>query len=143
MDCVNSREGKRSGAAVITTAANAPRLTWRYLRNTSHGSASRRLDNGEHDFGSWPRNPHHPVVQSGCIMSDPAQSRAVRAVILECLLAAGLGLLLLAVSAAQQLRTMNRLSADWGQLRSLLGLDLGGTPLGSEVAKFVGWQVAL
>jgi len=76
-------------------------------------------------------------------MSDPAQSRAVRAVILECLLAGGLGLLLLAASAAQQLRTMNRLSADWGQLSTLLGLDLGGTPLGTEVAKFVGWQVAL
>jgi arylsulfatase A-like enzyme len=53
------------------------------------------------------------------------------------------GLLLLAFNAWQQLRLMNRLTADWGQLSALLGLHLGGTPLGVEVRGFVACQLAL
>jgi len=76
-------------------------------------------------------------------MSHSARSRLPWAVILELLMAAGLGVLLLALSAWQQLGVMNRLSTDWGQLRELLGLHLSGTPLGAEVTRFIGWQVAL
>jgi len=63
--------------------------------------------------------------------------------LLEPLLAIGLGLLLLAFSAWQQLRLMNRLTADWEKLSELLGLHLGGTPLGLEVTRFVAWQLVL
>ncbi len=76
-------------------------------------------------------------------MSHSARPRLSWAVILELLMAGGLGVLLLAFSAWQQLGVMNRLSTDWGQLRELLGLDLSGTPLGTEVARFIGWQLAL
>jgi len=62
---------------------------------------------------------------------------------MELLLAAGLGLMLLAFNAWQQLQLMSRLTADWGELSALLGLHLGGTPLGREVARFVAWQLAV
>jgi len=67
----------------------------------------------------------------------------VRKVFIELLFASALGLLLLALGAWQQLSAMSNLTADWGQLRALLGLNLSGTPLGGEVMKFVVAQVAL
>lgn len=63
--------------------------------------------------------------------------------LLELSLATGLGLLLLAFTAGQQLRLMRRLTADWSQLSALLGLKLGGGPLGAEIVRFFSWQVAL
>src|SRR5690242_19199724 len=76
-------------------------------------------------------------------MSDPESARTARRALFDGLLAGGLGLVLLVASAAQQMRLMRGLSTDWGQLSRLLGLHLGSTPLGIEVANFVAWQVAL
>src|ERR1044072_9087756 len=76
-------------------------------------------------------------------MSDPTLGRSLRRRLSELLFAGGLGLLLLASGAWQQLQAMNNLSADWRRLRALLGLDVVGTPLGAEVLKFLVAQIAL
>ncbi len=76
-------------------------------------------------------------------MSDPESARTARRALFDGLLAGGLGLALLVASAAQQLGHMHGLSTDWVQLSRLLGLRLGSTPLGIEVANFVAWQVTL
>src|SRR6187399_3270887 len=76
-------------------------------------------------------------------MSDPSPRRSVRKFFIELLFASALGLSLLALGAWQQLSAMSNLTADWGQLRALLGLNLSGTPLGGEVMKFVVAQIAL
>jgi hypothetical protein len=76
-------------------------------------------------------------------MSDTNPWRVRRKRALELLLAMGLGVLLLAVNGWQQLRLMNRLTDDWSQLSSLLGLHLGGTPLAQEVGRFIAWQLVL
>jgi arylsulfatase A-like enzyme len=69
--------------------------------------------------------------------------KASRKLVAELLLAAGLGLALLACGVWQRTRAMGNLSGDWEGLANLLGLRLGGTPLGAEVLKFSAAQIAL
>lgn len=76
-------------------------------------------------------------------MSDRFTSRASLKLALEGSFAAALGLALLAFGVWQRTAAMGHLTADWSGLANLLGLKLGGTPLGGEVAQFVLAQLAL
>jgi arylsulfatase A-like enzyme len=76
-------------------------------------------------------------------MSDLPRDRVSPRWILECLFAAGLGLALLAVGVWQRTMLMGNLSGNWQGLANLMGLRLGGTPLGTEVLKFTLAQLAL
>lgn len=76
-------------------------------------------------------------------MSDRAPHRTRAGLAGECLFAAGLGLLLLATGVWQRASAMGNLSGDWIGLANLMGLRMGGTPLGAEVTRFVMAQLAL
>jgi arylsulfatase A-like enzyme len=76
-------------------------------------------------------------------MSDLPRDRTSPQWIPECLLAAGLGLVLLGVGVWQRAVLMGSLSSNWKGLANLMGLRLGGTPLGTEVMKFALAQLAL
>jgi arylsulfatase A-like enzyme len=76
-------------------------------------------------------------------MSDLQRDFASLRWIRECLLAIGLGLALLAVGVWQRTMQMGNLSGNWRGLANLMGLRLGGTPLGTQVLQFTLAQLAL
>jgi arylsulfatase A-like enzyme len=76
-------------------------------------------------------------------MSDQPRHRVSVNFALELLFAAALGLMLLASGTWQRMAAMGGLTSDWQGLANLLGLRLGGTPLGDAVMWFAAGQVAL
>lgn len=76
-------------------------------------------------------------------MSHESSNRVWPKLAGELLIAAALGLALLAAGTWQRAAAMGNLSGDWQGLANLMGLRLGGTPLGAEVLKFVFAQLAL
>ncbi len=76
-------------------------------------------------------------------MSDTVRARVLHPVVGELLLALALAFSFLVFGVWQRATAMGNLSNDWDGLANLLGMRLGGTPLGVQVFRFALWQLAL